>query len=64
MVDATLFEVNKPGSRDEAAKTQTIVNADSLCIHMSKLYPKPFHDKKIWDSSGTEQFCRMPRDPD
>lgn len=72
IVDVTLFEVNRPGSRDEAAlylsgkhrregtKIQTIVNTDGLCIHMSKLYPGSFHDRKIWDLSGAERFCRMP----
>lgn len=27
---------------------------------MSKLYPGSYHDKKVWDLSGAETFCRLP----
>ena len=72
IVDATLFEIDKPGDRTEAAlycsgkhhkygtKLQVLVNTDGLCVHMSKLYPGSYHDKKVWDLSGAETFCRLP----
>ena len=76
IVDATLFEINRPSNRDEArlylsgkhrrygTKIQVLVNTDGICVHMSKLFPGSFHDKRIWDESGAEAFCRLPPDPE
>ena len=71
-VDATVVEICRPSDNEiqkqyydgkhcfHSVKFQVLVSPEGRVLHLSQVVKGTMHDKKLFDLSGLEKFCKMP----